>query len=126
MKLSDTFSVIKPDLSVDTVPVTPSLYPDLDTNYAGFKGHLLVSEYEFSEDWPTWERHPAGDETVVLLSGRATMILREDEVDRLVSLSQPGEYLVVPRNTWHTARVAERARMLFITPEEGTENKAEI
>lgn len=126
MKLSDTFSVIKPDLSVDTVPVTPSLYPDLDTNYAGFKGHLLVSEYEFSEDWPTWERHPAGDETVVLLSGRATMILREDEVDRPVSLSQPGEYLVVPRNTWHTARVAERARMLFITPGEGTENKAEI
>lgn len=32
---------------------------------------------------------------------------------------------VVPRNSWHTARMAQAARMLFITPGEGTENVAE-
>jgi hypothetical protein len=33
--------------------------------------------------------------------------------------------VVVPRNTWHTARVSGTTRMLFITPGEGTEIRAD-
>lgn len=64
-KLAEVFAVVNPDLSVSTVPVTPSIYTDLETNFDHFKGRVLISEYAFTTDWPTWERHPAGDEVVV-------------------------------------------------------------
>ena len=125
MRLQDTFAVIKPDLSVATVDVSPTLYQDLDSRFDQFKSHQLVSTYEFTADWPTWERHPQGDEIVILLSGAATMVLQLESRQALVELAVPGEYLVVPRNTWHTARIRSATRMLFITPGEGTENRAD-
>ena len=35
----------------------------------------------------------------------------------------PGDYVIVPRGTRHTARIRKPARMLFITPGEGTETR---
>lgn len=32
-------------------------------------------------------------------------------------------FVVVPRGTWHTAKVHAATTMLFITPGEGTENR---
>ncbi|MFY0665082.1 MAG: cupin domain-containing protein [Natronospirillum sp.] len=120
--LTDVFAVLKPDLSVETVNVSPTIYEELDEKFDQFRSHVLVAQYAFTEDWPTWERHPAGDEIVVLLSGKADMMLRVDGKDERVSLNQPGSYVVVPAGVWHTARVAEKTRMLFVTPGEGTEN----
>ncbi len=124
-RLGDSVAVLKPGLGVETVPLTPDLYDKLDEHFANFKDHVLISQYEFSSDWPTWERHPAGDEVVVLLEGKGTLVLHEEAGERAVELTQTGQYLVVPRNTWHTGRVDEYARMLFITPGEGTENTAQ-
>lgn len=122
MTLQETFAVLEPDLSVETVDVSPTLYDEVDARFDQFRSCVLVSSHEFSADWPTWERHPAGDEIVILLSGAATMVLRTDSGQVVVELAVPGACLVVPRNCWHTARVAQSARMLFITPGEGTEN----
>jgi len=123
MQLDSTFAVLGPDLRVTPVPVTPGVYEELDARFDGFKSHVLVSLFAFDADWPTWEIHPAGDEIVVLLSGRATLHLKTVEGERQAALSEPGSYVVVPRNTWHTAKIAEQTRMLFITPGEGTENR---
>ena len=120
--LNEVFAVLKPDQSVQPATVTPTLFEELDTTFAGFKNHTLVAVFDFADDWPTWEIHPAGDEVVVLLSGRATMVLRTGSGDVTVDLEGAGSYLVVPRDTWHTARVSETTKMLFITPGEGTEN----
>jgi mannose-6-phosphate isomerase-like protein (cupin superfamily) len=121
-KLVDTFAVLKPNLQIQTVEHSPSLYADLAVRFSGFKGHVLISSHEFTGDWPTWERHPAGDEIVMLLSGEATLIMQTSAGDETVMLDEPGSYVVIPHNTWHTARVSRPARMLFITPGEGTEN----
>lgn len=121
--LSDTFAVLGPALNIEPVPVTPSLYPDLDAKFDGFKGHVLISSHEFTEDWKTWEKHPAGDEMVMLLSGEATFVLRVPSGDQSVALTQPGAYVIIPRDTWHTARVEKFASVLFVTPGEGTENR---
>lgn len=126
MKLQDTFAVLKPDLSVETVAVSPTLYSELDARFDQFKSCVLVSTHEFTADWPTWERHPAGDEIVILLSGAARMVLQTASGRETVELAAPGAFLVVPRNTWHTARVSQATRMLFITPGEGTENREDI
>jgi len=121
-KLAEVFAVLRPNQQIQPVPVTPKIYANLDADFGGFRGHVLISSHEFSEDWPTWERHPAGDEMVMLLSGTATLVLRTDDGDRPIEITEPGSYVIVPQNTWHTARISRAARMLFVTPGEGTEN----
>lgn len=123
-KLDQTFAVLKPDLAIDAVPVSPTLYRELDANYNQFAGHVLISEHEFSAAWTVWERHPAGDEMVVLLSGSATIEIETTDGNRIVTLSEPGAYAIIPRGCWHTAIAAEPTRMLFVTPGEGTENRS--
>ena len=114
LNLQDVFAVLKPNLLVELEKVTPTIYQDLDAKYDKFKAHTLVSVYNFESAWNVWERHPAGDEVVVLLSGSATMIIRKEGENEVVALSDPGAFVVVPRNTWHTAETSEPTRMLFI------------
>ncbi|MEM9302221.1 MAG: hypothetical protein AAGE01_08935 [Pseudomonadota bacterium] len=122
--LGDAFAILKPDLRVDTLDVTPEIYAQLDAEFAQFKDHVLISLYRFESDWPTWERHPAGNELVLLLSGSATLILFQDGERTEVVLDRPQQYVVVPVDCWHTAKVDEPTTMLFITPGEGSENVA--
>jgi mannose-6-phosphate isomerase-like protein (cupin superfamily) len=121
--LSDTFAVLAPSLAVTPVPVTPTIYQELDERFGGFTGHVLIATHEFHESWPSWEIHPKGDELVVLLSGEAQMVLDEAAGKRVARLANPGDYVIVPRGTWHTARISMPTRMLFVTPGEGTQNR---
>ena len=120
--LANTFAVMKPDQHVEPVAVSPSVYQQLDERFDGFRGHTLIAEYAFSSDWNSWERHPAGDETVVLLSGRAELILRQHDGDESHTLDAAGDTVIIPAGCWHTAKVQEPTRMLFITPGAGTEH----
>lgn len=79
----------------------------------------LISEYAFTEDWPTWEMHPEGDEFVYLLSGAVELLLDRDGGIVSVPLAGTGA-AVVPRGVWHTARVKAPSRMLHVTRGAGT------
>ena len=103
-------------------PVTGDFYEALDRDFASFAGHSLVQRFRFSEAWPTWEMHPRGDELVMLLDGSADMVLWQHDRETVLHVDQPGQYVIVPRATWHTARPQGEAEMLFITPGEGTLN----
>lgn len=72
--------------------------------------------------WDTWERHPAGHEVVVLLSGRVDLVQEIDGDEHVVEL-RPGQAVINPPGVWHTARVHEPGVGLFITPGRGTEVK---
>jgi mannose-6-phosphate isomerase-like protein (cupin superfamily) len=122
VNLESTFVVLQPDHSAEPVAVTPTLWQELDERYAGFKGRVLVSCFAFDKDWDTWEMHPAGDEVVCLLSGRASFEF--EGRGHVAELSVPGSFLLVPRGTWHTAHTTVPTKMLFITPGEGTRDKA--
>jgi mannose-6-phosphate isomerase-like protein (cupin superfamily) len=117
----DTFLHLGPEGSAVPLQVDDAFWPTLTSG--GFD-HLgpgrLVSTYDFSEDWQSWEQHPAGEEVVVLLAGALELVLDADEGERHVRLDQPGQFLIVPRGTWHTANVAQHAKVLFITPGQGT------
>jgi len=115
--------VLGPALEAAQVEVTPTVFEDLHRNFEGFRGRLLVSMFSFESDWPTWERHPAGDEVVVLLDGGADVVLDKPAGHETVRLVKPGDYVVVPKGTWHTARIGKPTRMLFVTPGEGTQNR---
>lgn len=102
----------------------PDFYDALDRDFAGFAGCALVSRYSFSEPWPTWEMHPEGDEFVTLLEGGADFVFWRDGAEEIVAVAQPGQFVVVPRGVWHTARPHRPTTMLFVTPGEGTQNRA--
>ena len=82
----------------------------------------LIAEFEFTEDWPTWEMHPHGDEFVYLLSGAVELLLEQDSNLVTVALNGAGA-VVVPRGIWHTARVLAPSRMLHVTRGAGTETR---
>ncbi len=114
--------VLDPQGSATPKPVTPSFYADLDRDFDGFAGCVLLSKYEFDEAWPSWEIHPKGDEIVYLLFGDVDFVLWSPDGEQTVRVDQPGSFIVVPKGTWHTARPRKPTGMLFVTPGEGTEN----
>jgi mannose-6-phosphate isomerase-like protein (cupin superfamily) len=87
----------------------------------GVEGRL-VTLGEHTESWSTWERHPAGEEVVVVLSGRADLIQEIDGEERRIELG-PGQAVVNPPGVWHTSDVHEPGQSLFITPGKGTEHR---
>lgn len=82
----------------------------------------LISEFAFTEDWPTWEMHPEGDEFVYLLSGAVELHLEQGDGVQAIALRGSGA-VVVPRGVWHTAKVKEPSRMLHVTRGAGTQNR---
>ncbi|MBB3062527.1 cupin domain-containing protein [Microbulbifer rhizosphaerae] len=119
----DNFVVISPEKQVVEESNDSSLYERLGREYDGFKGHELISAYEFGEDWATWEMHPKGDEVVILLSGKVHFRLQLESGEELLTLENSGDYIIVPKGVWHTAKVDAKAGMIFITPGEGTQHK---
>jgi mannose-6-phosphate isomerase-like protein (cupin superfamily) len=93
--------------------------PDIDR----FSHGWLVTEFEFSSDWPNWEMHPQAEEFVYLLSGAAVLLLERTAGVEEVPLSGRAA-VVVPKGTWHTLKVSEPSRMLFVTMGHGTEHRA--
>lgn len=109
---------------IDQVPVSASFWTDLAAGaFPELDQGRLVSAFSFSEPWPTWERHPAGEELVMLLSGSALLLLEEAEGERAVELNSLGAYVLVPKGVWHTAKTTIATTLLFITPGAGTEHR---
>ena len=121
--LLETFVVVGPEFRAAEVAVTSTIWEELDRRFDHFKRHLLVARFDFAADWPSWEVHPAGDEVVVLLSGRTDLILDRGGNHEVSTLTQPGSFVIVPKGVWHTARTTTPTSMLFVTPGQGTENK---
>lgn len=120
--LATTRYVLSPDNAGIPSPVTADFYETLQQEFGDFAGHCLVQQYGFDQPWPTWEVHPHGDEFVLLLTGAADFILWRDGLEESLRVDRPGQFVVVPRGIWHTARPCDHAEMLFITPGQGTQN----
>ncbi len=82
----------------------------------------LVSEFEFTVDWTTWEMHPNGDEFVYLLSGSIDLLLEQADGVRTVAMRGTGA-VVVPRGIWHTGKIKAPSRVLHVTRGAGTETR---
>ena len=92
--------------------------PDAGAHSSGW----LITEFEFTEDWPNWEMHPSGDEFVYLLSGAIDIRLDRDGMIETIPLDGNGA-VVVPRGVWHTAKVRQPSRMLHVTRGAGTQHR---
>jgi mannose-6-phosphate isomerase-like protein (cupin superfamily) len=88
----------------------------------GDEGRLVTMSSQH-DTWTTWERHPAGAEVVVQLSGRAVLIQDLPDGENRLELG-PGQAAINPKGVWHTADVLEPGEVLFITPGRGTEHRS--
>jgi mannose-6-phosphate isomerase-like protein (cupin superfamily) len=95
--------------------------PGIRRLMASANGRLL-SALPMRADWTNWEMHPAGDELLFMLEGKATFILELADGMKEVALSA-GRLLVIPKGVWHTAKVSEPARLLAITAGLGTQHR---
>ena len=106
------------------IPVTEDFWPKvMSGRMPQLDQGRLMTCFSFDADWPSWERHPAGEEAVILLSGAAELLLETAGGVQSVTLTEPGSYVLVPPDTWHTAKTQVPTKMLFITPGAGTENR---
>ncbi|WP_165608077.1 cupin domain-containing protein [Mycobacterium alsense] len=73
-----------------------------------------------------WERHPAGDEMLFLLSGAVTVHLRDQAGGEVATTSLPaGACRVVPAGKWHRLTVEEAGDLMVITARLNTEHQTE-
>lgn len=120
----NTYLHLQDDGKTNAIPVSDSFWEEIMSSaLPQLDRGRLMSAFSFSEPWSTWERHPAGDELVMLLSGAATLILEQADKERAVKLSDPGAFVLVPQNIWHTARTTVPTTMLFVTQGAGTEHR---
>lgn len=63
-----------------------------------------------------WERHPEGDEIVLVVAGATTLFTLHDDEERAHPLGA-GELLVVPQGTWHRFETPEEVQVLSVTPQ---------
>jgi mannose-6-phosphate isomerase-like protein (cupin superfamily) len=117
----ETFVHLPDGPTATLLPVTPDFWEQLEAR-SDLGGGRLVSAYRFAADWTSWERHPAGDEIVVQLSGAIDFVVDDGRRERTVPLRGRAA-LVVPRGLWHTARGLEPSEAIFVTRGEGTEHR---
>ena len=82
----------------------------------------LVAAYVSEGDWANWEMHPAGEEVLILVEGRMTMIMDGPGGERRVDMA-PGATCIVPKGVWHRALVPETSRFIGITYGAGTQHR---
>lgn len=85
----------------------------------------LVSQYDFTESWASWEMHPHGAEVVICTAGALTLIQEQPDGATVATTLGPGDYAINPPGVWHTAELAPgvTATAIFITPGLDTEHR---
>lgn len=122
--INSTFVVLDDTGNAIPIAVSDRFYEKLEQQFGDFKGKRLISHYTFEQDWDSWEMHPAGEEFVYLLSGQVDFVLEQEGGEEILSLNTPGQYILLPRGVWHTAKVHTPSSVLFITPGEGTQSRS--
>ncbi len=88
----------------------------------GVEGRLM-SMYHFTEDWDSWEMHPAGAEVVLCVAGAMTIHQEMADGSKTSVNLSAGDYAINPPGAWHTADVAGSATAVFVTAGFGTEQR---
>ncbi len=102
-------------LDITALAVTPGFWAHDPIDSPELAHGRILSVFDYTTTWPYWERHPAGDELVCLLSGHVELLLDDVEQRQAVILGV-GEAAIVRAGTWHRALVHAPSRLLFVTP----------
>ena len=76
-------------------------------------GGIFIANYAGMSEW---ERHPAGDELVMVLEGSTTLVLLVDG-EEVPNVLQPRQFLVVPQGLWHRFETPDGVKVMSVTPQ---------
>lgn len=96
----------------EAIPVDADFWTNMDPRLSTGR---MVSFVRSEANWPTWERHPEGDEVIHQLEGELLLIVEHPHGEERIALPR-GMTAIVPRGLWHTADVIEAGFALYITP----------
>ena len=119
--LDGTYVHLKPDDSARAMEGGDRFWATIQQRTDLDEGRLMGVTGQCS-DWDYWERHPAGEEILTLLSGEMELVLDMEGGEQRAVL-KAGETFIVPRGIWHRAIVTEAGRLMFVTPGRGTEHR---
>ena len=121
--LSKNFLLLEPDGTSAVLPGGGDFWsqllsgkatdPGIQRLMGSEKGRLLAA-LPMGADWTHWEMHPAGDEILFMLDGKATFVLELSDSLKEIALGA-GRLLVIPQGVWHTAKVSQPGRLIAIT-----------
>jgi|SRR5262245_16794737 len=119
--LDRTYVHLRPDESALAMEGGAKFWQGIDQRHDLDRGRLMGS-VDQTADWNHWERHPAGDEILVLLSGEMELVLDTGRGEERASL-QTGQAFIVPKGVWHRGIVKRPGQLMFLTPGAGTEHR---
>ena len=119
--LDSTYIHLRPDDSALVMEGGPKFWAGIAERSDLDRGRLMGSTDQ-EADWAHWERHPAGDEILTLLSGEMVIVLDLDDGEQRATI-RAGETFIVPRGVWHRGIVKAPGRLMFVTPGAGTEHR---
>lgn len=76
-------------------------------------GGVFLANYAGASEW---ERHPVGDELVMVIEGETTMTLYIDGAEKSHTMGA-GQLIVVPQGTWHRFTTPVGVRVMTVTPQ---------
>ncbi|MEM9515369.1 MAG: cupin domain-containing protein [Actinomycetota bacterium] len=86
---------------------------------------VMIFEHHPSVPMHHWERHPAGDEVLVCLTGHLSVEQSQDGNVRTVHLRQ-GDAVINPPHAWHRLESFRAGLVLAITPGRNTEHTTSV
>lgn len=119
--LDRTYIHLRPDESATSMTGGAEFWAGIASRRDLEHGRLMGSTHQ-SADWNHWERHPAGEEILVLLSGEMEVVLDTAGGEQRAKLA-PGQTFIVPKGVWHRGIVTKPGDLMFITPGAGTEHR---
>lgn len=119
--LDGTYIHLKPDDSARAMEGGDRFWATIQERTDLEEGRLMGVTSQ-SKDWDHWERHPAGEEILTLLSGEMELVLDMQGGEQRTIL-KAGETFIVPSGIWHRGIVKEAGRLMFVTAGAGTEHR---
>lgn len=115
-------SPISIDKAIQALTFLPDRTPETSDEDAGDAfaqladyrdGAIYVGHWAGNSEW---ERHPVGDEIVMVIDGETTLFLLTAGQEAANHLG-PGEFFVVPQGTWHRFETPAGVKVLSVTPQ---------
>ena len=116
MQINKIRAILSPSMAFTTKPLSADFYNELDQEFDGFTNHILVSQHAFNEDWGVREKHPLGDEIVLLLSGEADLVTLHAGEETTQHLSTQGEYVLIKKASGIPPELCSRHQCCLLPP----------
>jgi len=118
--LNATYVHLRPDDSALAMKGGAEFWAGIEDRRDLEEGRLMGASRQ-TADWDHWERHPAGEEILTLLSGELEIVLQTEAGERAVLAA--GQTLVIPAGVWHRGIVRQPGDLMFVTAGAGTEHR---